>query len=96
MNCAANCNRFFQLELAAWTALDDLQELQRAFENARAVFVMIIDKTPAGHISNDLAQLGIADLTEWRGRLDVCTGQLESSLGAAADADNLNSLQPGA
>lgn len=96
MRCAHNCIKATQLEMAAWTALDDLRDVQQAFDNAHAVFTMIIDKTGSGHISNDLAQLGIADLSEWSEKLDRYADQLESSLGGAVEADLPAETKPGA
>ncbi|HGM5580762.1 TPA: hypothetical protein ACKP22_002448 [Pseudomonas putida] len=94
MNCAQDCIKATRLELAAWTALDDLREVQQAFDNAHAVFTMIIDKTSGVHIAKDLATLGIADLTEWSSKLDRYADQLESSLSTADDADPLTSITP--
>lgn len=96
MNCAHNCIKSMRLEMAAWAALDDLREVQQALDNAHAVFTMIIDKTGGGHISNDLAQLGIADLSEWSEKIDRYADQLESSLAGAVEADLPTETKPGA
>lgn len=80
MNCSHDCTNATRLELAAWTALDDLRDVQQAFDNAHAVFTMIIDKTCGAHIAKDLAQLGIYDLTEWSKKVDRYADQLETSL----------------
>lgn len=94
MSCAHDCIKATRLEMAAWTALDDLRDVQQAFDNAHAVFTMIIDKTPGTHIAKDLAQLGIADLTIWSEKLDRYADQFESSLAATFDADPLISTTP--
>ncbi|GHS82574.1 hypothetical protein PAGU2196_34080 [Pseudomonas sp. PAGU 2196] len=94
MNCAHSCINATQVEMAAWTALDDLREVQQAFDNAHAVFAMIIDKTYGLHIAKDLAVLGIADLTEWSSKLDRYADQLESTLSATVDANPLTSTTP--
>jgi len=90
MNCTRDCIKATRIELAAWTALDDLREVQQAFDSAHAVFTMIINKTCGVHIAKDLAALGVADLTEWSSKLDRYADQLESSLSAVVNDDPLN------
>lgn len=92
MNCTHDCTNATRLELAAWTALDDLRDVQQAFDNAHAVFTMIIDKTWGVHIAKDLAALGIADLTEWSSKLDRYADQLEGSLTTEVQAQDGGSV----
>ncbi|WP_455921814.1 hypothetical protein [Pseudomonas putida] len=49
----------------AASGVDELHCVEEAFDSIRAIFALLAQKFPEGHLARDLAQLGLTETNEW-------------------------------
>lgn len=65
----------------ASTGLDELREVQRAFDNVHALFTFLMQIVPKDHVAQELGQLGIAEVNDWSEKIFGWSERMERELG---------------
>ncbi|AZD17384.1 hypothetical protein PUP66_23145 [Pseudomonas chlororaphis] len=62
------------------TGLDDLYEVQKAFDNVHAIFTLMLQHFPEDSTGNAFAQLGVLEVNDWSTKVFQWCERMENEL----------------